>query len=116
MHIRIVSGGSTLHQCTKSTRENLHTVAAVDVVVTLVVVVVVVVVVALVVVDEEHRVCAIVVDASSLLASCCRWSSRAKYSDNANLNDLFHHHKLSLQLIMLQTWEQQLFELRFLLA
>ena len=101
MHIRIASsGGSTLHQCTKSTRENLHTVAAVDVVVTLVVVVV-----ALVVDDEEHRVCAIVVDASSLLASCCRWSSRAKYSDNANLNDLFHHHKLSLQLIMLQTWE-----------
>ena len=116
MHIRIASGNSTLHQCTKSTRENLHTVAAVDVVVTLVVVVVIVVVVALVVVDEEHRVCAIVVDASSLLASCCRWSSRAKYSDNANLNDLFHHHKLSLQLIMLQTWEQQLFELRFLLA
>ena len=112
MHIRIASsGGSTLHQCTKSTRENLHTVAAVDVVVTLVVVVV-----ALVVDDEEHRVCAIVVDASSLLASCCRWSSRAKYSDNANLNDLFHHHKLSLQLIMLQTWKQQLFELRFLLA
>ena len=115
MHIRIALGGSTLHQCTKSTRENLHTVAAVDAVVTLVVVVVVVVV-TLVVVDEEHRVCAIVVDASSLLASCCRWSSRAKYSDNANLNDLFHHHKLSLQLIMLQTWEQQLFELRFLLA
>ena len=114
MHIRIASGGSTLHQCTKSTRENLHTVAAVDVVVTLVVVVVVVV--TLVVVDEEQRVCAIVVDASSLLASCCRWSSRAKYSDNANLNDLFHHHKLSLQLIMLQTWEQQLFQLRFLLA
>ena len=113
MHIRIASGNSTLHQRTKSTRENLHTVAAVDVVVTLVVVVVVV---ALVVVDEEQRVCAIVVDASSLLASCCRWSSRAKYSDNANLNDLFHHHKLSLQLIMLQTWEQQLFELRFLLA
>ena len=119
MHIRIASGGGTLHQCTKSTRENLHTVTAVDVVVTLVVVVValvVVVVVALVVDDEEHRVCAIVVDASSLLASCCRWSSRAKYSDNANLNDLFHHHKLSLQLIMLQTWKQQLFELRFLLA
>ena len=112
MHIRIASGNNTLHQCTKSTRENLHTVAAVDVVVTLVVVVVV----ALVVVDEEQRVCAIVVDASSLLASCCRWSSRAKYSDNANLNDLFHHHKLSLQLIMLQTWKQQLFELRFLLA
>ena len=110
MHIRIALGGSTLHQCTKSTRENLHTVAAVDVVVTLVVVVVVV---ALVVVDEEHRVCAIVVDASSLLASCCRWSSRAKYSDNANLNDLFHHHKLSLQLIMLQTWEQQLFNFGF---
>ena len=104
MHIRIASGNSTLHQCTKSTRENLHTAAAVDVVVTLVVV------------DEEQRVCAIVVDASSLLASCCRWSSRAKYSDNANLNDLFHHHKLSLQLIMLQTWEQQLFQLRFLLA
>ena len=111
MHIRIALGGSTLHQCTKSTRENLHTVAAVDVVVTLVVVVV-----TLVVVDEEQRVCAIVVDASSLLASCCRWSSRAKYSDNANLNDLFHHHKLSLQLIMLQTWEQQLFQLRLLLA
>ena len=104
MHIRIASGGGTLHQCTKSTRENLHTVADV------------VVVVALVVDDEEQRVCAIVVDASSLLASCCRWSSRAKYSDNANLNDLFHHHKLSLQLIMLQTWKQQLFELRFLLA
>ena len=111
MHIRIASGGGTLHQCTKSTRENLHTVAAVDAVGTLVVVVVVALVV-----DEEQRVCAIVVDASSLLASCCRWSSRAKYSDNANLNDLFHHHKLSLQLIMLQTWKQQLFELRFLLA
>ena len=59
MHIRIASGNSTLHQCTKSTRENLHTVAAVDVVVTLVVVVVVValvvvVVVAHVVVDEEQ--------------------------------------------------------------
>ena len=59
MHIRIASGGSTLHQCAKSTRENLRTVTAVDVVVTLVVVVVVValvvvVVVAHVVVDEEQ--------------------------------------------------------------
>ena len=52
VHIRIASGNSTLHQCTKSTRENLHTVTAVDVVVTLVVVSVVVV--ALVVDDEEQ--------------------------------------------------------------
>ena len=55
MHIRIASsGGSTLHQCTKSTRENLHTVAAVDVVVTLVVVSVVVVTL---VVDDEEQGC-----------------------------------------------------------
>ena len=54
MHIRIASGGGTLHQCTKSTRENLHPVAAVDVVVTLVVVSVVVVTL---VVDDEEQGC-----------------------------------------------------------
>ena len=52
VHTRIASSGGTLHQSTKSTRENMHTVAAVDVVVTLVVVSVVVV--TLVVVDEEQ--------------------------------------------------------------